>query len=285
MFKRKAFYLPADSGHLFCLHYIPEQRSIANTLFFPPFAEELNRSRHLMSLMAAQLAENGHEVLIVDLFGTGDSEGDFGDAAWSIWKQDMLQALNYLQQQNTLPVNFLTIRSGTLLALDLMGEPSSTSQVPIIEKLIAWQPVFNTDKFIQQFLRLQLAGNLFKQSQYKTTEAIKQHLIQTGSIEIAGYTLTAKLMNDILSLSNLKNINKKIQYCHHFSFFQISTTSATHFSKEIQLFLTRYPQIKDKINIQSISASPFWQVYDIKDIIELRNLTLAQLSFKMKTLQ
>ena len=53
----------------------------------------------MVSLQAKQFCHKGYAVLIVDLFGTGDSEGDFGDANWEIWQNDMCVALRWLQDK------------------------------------------------------------------------------------------------------------------------------------------------------------------------------------------
>ena len=66
-------------------------------MYFPPFAEELNKSRRMVSMQARQFCHTAYAVLIVDLFGTGDSEGNFGDTDWEILQNDMCVALRWLQ--------------------------------------------------------------------------------------------------------------------------------------------------------------------------------------------
>lgn len=275
-YRRKAFYLPADSGQLFCLHYLPADNAVAHVLFFPPFAEELNRSRHIMSLTAAQLAAKGYSVLIVDLFGTGDSEGDLIDACWAVWKRDMLQAIDYLQQQkNEIPVNFLTIRLGALLALDILNDSSHTVD---INHFIAWQPVINTAKYIKQFLRLQLAANLLNNNSVKSTELLKQKIYEQGSLEISGYPLSARLMDDIISLSDGIKQNTDLSVINTLVLFQLTPAISTHISKDIKQFLLNFPEFREKIDVQIVQGPSFWQNYEIKDNPELRQITLNKLN-------
>jgi pimeloyl-ACP methyl ester carboxylesterase len=54
-------------------------------IFVPPFAEEMNRSRRLLSLLSHKLANNGHRAILYDLPGTGDSQLDFAQARLSHW--------------------------------------------------------------------------------------------------------------------------------------------------------------------------------------------------------
>ncbi len=49
----------------------------------------MNKSRRMAALQARAFAAMGFGVLQIDLFGCGDSSGDFSDARWDIWKQDL----------------------------------------------------------------------------------------------------------------------------------------------------------------------------------------------------
>jgi alpha/beta superfamily hydrolase len=44
-------------------------------------AEELNKSRHVAAAQARAFAAAGYSVLQIDLYGCGDSSGDFGEPA------------------------------------------------------------------------------------------------------------------------------------------------------------------------------------------------------------
>jgi hypothetical protein len=46
----------------------------------PPFAEEMNKSRRMIAEVGRRLEGSGVGMLLVDLFGTGDSEGEFAQA-------------------------------------------------------------------------------------------------------------------------------------------------------------------------------------------------------------
>jgi len=74
-------FLDGLRGRLFVVRRAPaaDDRGI-DVVIAPPFAEEMNRSRRMMVLLAIALAERGFGCLAVDPFGTGDSDGDFADA-------------------------------------------------------------------------------------------------------------------------------------------------------------------------------------------------------------
>jgi alpha/beta superfamily hydrolase len=64
-----------------------------------PFVEEMNKSRRMAALQSRSLAARGYSVLQIDLFGCGDSSGDFADASWEIWVQDVVLGAQWLSQR------------------------------------------------------------------------------------------------------------------------------------------------------------------------------------------
>ncbi len=54
-------------------------------VFIPPFAEEMNRTRRLISLLCQRLAAQGHLAVQFDLPGTGDSPLGFENARLKDW--------------------------------------------------------------------------------------------------------------------------------------------------------------------------------------------------------
>ena len=79
---RHPFFLSGPAGRFFAIYHPPraERDASEDVIFIPPFAEEQNRSRRTATLQAELLAEIGVGTLLIDLFGCGDSAGDFSDA-------------------------------------------------------------------------------------------------------------------------------------------------------------------------------------------------------------
>ena len=100
-FPAESFFLTAAPGKRFCIYHAPPPDRVCRGAFIyvHPFAEEMNRSRRVVTLQARQFAENGYAVLIIDLFGCGDSTGEFADATWEIWKADLGIAEKWLIQR------------------------------------------------------------------------------------------------------------------------------------------------------------------------------------------
>src|SRR6476469_157933 len=85
------FFFDADPGTRFSLYHAPAAHVAPRgaILYVHPFAEELNRIRLMSALQSRQFASLVYAVLQIDLFGCGDSCGDFNAARWDLWKRDL----------------------------------------------------------------------------------------------------------------------------------------------------------------------------------------------------
>src|SRR6476620_4799246 len=160
------FFLQTDRGRRFCLYHAPraEKECRGAFIYVHPFGEEMNKSRRMAALQARAFAAMGFGVLQIDLFGCGDSSGEFVDARWAIWREDLAIAKKWLEQHVAAPVSLWGARLGGLLALDFASRVEST-----IEKIILWQPVVSGELFLTQFLRLRLAGDMLAEGMEKHT--------------------------------------------------------------------------------------------------------------------
>ncbi len=116
----EAFFLNGSAGRLFALLIRPNGSQAApvsrSVLYCPPFAEEANRTRRAAVLLGRRLADIGVASLIVDPYGTGDSEGDFSDARLSIWQDDLGIAADWLSEQGMDRISLLGVRLGACVA-------------------------------------------------------------------------------------------------------------------------------------------------------------------------
>lgn len=185
----RAFFLDGSAGKLFCVYFEPQGECRGAVLLCPPFAEEMNKSRRMMSLTAAALAARGYGVLLLDLFGTGDSEGDFGDADWPTWQDDVQHGARWLLEHLAAPLAVIGIRLGALLALEV-----ARSCADSVQKLVLWQPVVAGKTFMTQFLRLKMASELAGSAAGTSTRELREKSADGETLEIAGYQLSSSLL-------------------------------------------------------------------------------------------
>jgi len=188
-----AFFLDTADGPRFCLYHAPAGECRGALVYLHPFAEEMNRSRRMAALQARALAAQGIAVLLLDLHGCGDSGGDFGDASWDGWLRDVAQARGWVEQKTGCTAGLWGLRLGALLAV-CHAQRAPTPPA----RLLLWQPVTIGSGYLNQFLRLKLAGELLQGgSDSGGTDALREALKAGESLEIAGYALSPALADGI----------------------------------------------------------------------------------------
>lgn len=184
------FFFDADPGTRFSLYHAPAPQLPPRgaILYVHPFAEELNRSRRMAALQARSFAALGFAVLQIDLFGCGDSCGDFNAARWELWKRDLGTARAWLAERCAGPLHIWGLRLGGLLALDYAASAH-------VDGVILWQPFLNGRTCINQFLRQRLAAG--DPSAAHTSSGLRAELLTRGVLEVDGYELASPLAQAI----------------------------------------------------------------------------------------
>ncbi|WP_186300354.1 hydrolase 2, exosortase A system-associated [Denitromonas ohlonensis] len=194
---REAFFLPGpfDPGR-FCLLQIPSEALKGCVLFVPAFAEEMNKSRRMVALAADYFAANGWASMLLDPSGCGDSGGDFSDAEWLGWQDDIDAAYTWLSERFGVTPVLWSMRAGCLLVTDWLR--SRQIDVPTL----FWQPVIHGKQHLTQFLFLKAAGEMLGDSDGRAVMArTRQDLASGCSVEIAGYTLSPYLAEGLEAAS------------------------------------------------------------------------------------
>jgi len=254
----RPFFMPGTSGDLFSLYFPPRapQSAQRGILYFPPFAEELNKSRRMIALQARRFAEAGYAVLLVDLYGTGDSAGDFADARWEIWRSDMLLAARWLAETGVHSVVAWGLRSGALLALDVAGELT-----PPIERLLLWQPVIRGEQMMTQFLRLRLAADLTSPGEKITTQDLRARLASGERIEIAGYTLAPELVSRVDALDLKTMVSSATAPIDWLEITAVVDKPLTPVSRGV---VDAWKQQGCNVHAATVQGEPFWNSLEIE---------------------
>ncbi len=178
------FFLSVAEGRLFCIYHEPVLPVRGNVLVVPAFNEEMNRCRSMVTMQAQELARHGIGTLVVDLFGTGESDGQYNDARWELWLDNVRQARKWLDNRPGGCAALLGIRLGVPLAFEsIVGDMHAPA-------VIAWQPVIDGKQYLTQFMRMRIAGNMDRTDIPKeTSNTLRATLSEGNSIEIAGYEI------------------------------------------------------------------------------------------------
>lgn len=210
----------------------------------------------MINLQARAFSKAGYGVLILDLYGTGDSEGTLGDASIAIWQQDILAALSWLKKTSgSLPILW-AMRSGALIAGDLL------QQYPdITDHMLLWSPVGNGKKFITQFMRIKLAADISTMT--GGTKISMKDLwtrLEAGeNIEIAGYELAPELAYGLSSLS-LENL--KLAPTLSVKWIETSLSEPAVFSPVVQKTIQCWRNKNIKISAIAVQDISFWALQE-----------------------
>jgi exosortase A-associated hydrolase 2 len=191
-------YLTGRAGRIFTIYFPPPPETPVRSrlLFFPPFAEEANRSRHVIAAFARGCAPKGIGVAVLDPYGTGDSDGDFSEGRWDIWRDDAGVAIDWLSGMGGEPIAIGGLRLGATLAADVAAvHPARLS------RLVLWQPVTIGQNYLKQFLRIRFAADLAEGGgDGQGTKQLMEMLEAGQSVEVAGYDLAPALAKSIEAL-------------------------------------------------------------------------------------
>ena len=196
-------FLDSGGGRILVTQFRPDDLGdgLAGLVFVPPWAEEANKSRHVIAALGRRLAAEGIVAAVPDLYGTGDSGGGFGDAVWSVWRRNVIDAVALLRDRGCKRIGIGGLRLGASLALDAMRGLQNPPAC-----LLLWQPVTLGRQLLSQFLRLRLAASFAGQGAPETPATLRSRLAAGQAVEVAGYLVHPAMAEalDRLDVSELE---------------------------------------------------------------------------------
>ncbi len=261
-------FLNGQAGSLFAVYYPPAGRVVTHAIIhIPAFAEEMNRSRRMVAIQAHAFAEQGIACLVLDLFATGDSEGDFVDARWALWHQDIEVAREWLLTQGAETVSLWGLRLGALLALDHVAYSGWPYQ-----SLILWQLQARGELALKQFLRLRVSADMLQDlSERETVKALLGGLlVEDEAVEVAGYTLSPDFAQALMNIdANQIDLPTGLTVL----LIEVVTDAAQSLSPLNQKLLTHWQDSGLNAQIQTSAGIPFWFAQEISVLPELVDST------------
>lgn len=188
-----AQFLGAPGRRIFALLRRPPGEPRGCLLVVPPFAEEMNKSRKMVSDVGQAAAEHGLATVVPDLYGTGDSEGDFVDGTWGGWLDDLGTTSQWTASLGLPVTHLLGIRLGAALAADAINRQT----LPAVRCSVFWQPGLDGERLLTQFLRLRVAASLMEQDRKETVAGLRARFAAGEAVDVAGYAISAQLAADL----------------------------------------------------------------------------------------
>ena len=272
------FFLPAASGQRLCVYHAPPpgQKPHSAVLYIPPFGEEMNKTRRMAALQARALAQSGVAVLLLDPFGCGDSSGDFADARWDIWKDDLALAHAWLAGRAGVPVILWGLRLGALLALDYATRPWTP-----VTRFLLWQPVFSGEAHMTRLLRIRLANEMLvgdgspgAPSASRGATSLRDTLRCGESVEIGGYEISAALYDaiDALGAGSLAPAGARVDW------FEIVADASRPVPPASLASVSSWKDHGIDLHIHTVPGAPFWSTPEIAECPALIDLTLSAMA-------
>jgi exosortase A-associated hydrolase 2 len=268
-FVEHAGYAAAPVGHRFLMTYQPDGRSIqrGTLVVLPPFAEEMNKSRRAMAVGARALAADGWRVVQCDLLGCGDSFGDFGDATWTAWIDDLRRLLTDERAHAKGPLWLWAVRAGALLVAPLLRERLATN-------LLLWQPVTAGAQYLSQFLRLKAAGKVVGHTGAQDRNELVAQLEQSQSVEVAGYLLHPQLALPLKAA----RLELPPDFQGRVVWLEASSDPEPQLSLAAQRLIKAWSETNINIRAEALGDAMFWQTQEIAEAPELLRRTLRFLA-------
>ena len=266
------FFLAGASGPLFAVFHSPEASRFQGEcfVFIPPFGEELNRSRRAVVLQAQKLASMGIGVLVLDLFGCGDSGGEIADATWEHWLNDIDAAAGWLERERGATVALWGLRLGAALAV-----AAADRHPQRYSRLLLWEPVIYGEAFLTQVLRSRIAAAMTREEEVReTTGVLRQQLKDGESLEVAGYTITPVMAANIDAVDLAALLPRCTADVH---WIEIAGDAARPLSEAARRVIERWRQAGISVHEHVEKAPRFWSLIETTIAPDLVAATCRQL--------
>ena len=235
-----------------------------SVVFVHAFAEEMNKSRRMAARMARLLAADGWRVVQRDLCGCGDSSGEFADASWQAWIDDVDAELALADAAR--PVWLWCLRAGALLVPPVIAQRSHVN-------LLLWQPVLSGAQHLQQFLRLN-AGARITGSGKGRAEASPAQALRAGSmVEVGGYQLGPALAAGL----EQARFTLPDRFAGRIVLFELSADAAAGLSPATQRAVEQLASNGRVVAPRVLHGPPFWQTQEIEECEALLAQSVAAL--------
>lgn len=248
----------AAGGPRFVLTHRPRRTAERGTVVLaPPFAEEMNKCRRMFAQAARALAAEGWRVVQVDLYGCGDSAGQFEDATWEQWVADLAYVVD-AHACGSGELWFWGVRAGALLLPPLLrANPHG--------HVLLWQPAHDGAAVLNQFLRLRASAALLDGGPAGDRTSLRQQLARGEPVEVAGYVLPPRVADGLAAA--------RLELPPHFAgrivWLEIAAQADDTMPAAARRALDSWRAAGRAVEFETVVGPQFWQTVEIVELPEL----------------
>jgi uncharacterized protein len=259
-----ASFDPVPDGYRFTLRYQPDPSCPVQgtVILVPAFAEEMNRCRRMTALTARRLAGQGWRVWMRDLLGCGDSSGDFGDASWQAWMDDLNALVDDVPTGERLWL--WGVRAGALLIPDLLSRRPDAD-------LLLWQPAMSGRTALTQFLRLKTASAAIAGKDRIEAKTLRERLLAGQAQEVAGYTISPSLAAGF----DASSLDLPETYCGRIAWLEVAAVEPASLAPAGDGLRARWNARGIALEAEAVSGLQFWQTQETAECAALVDATEA----------
>lgn len=248
------------------MYHPPHGVPRGSVVFVHAFAEEMNKSRHIVAQASRRLAAQGLGVLLMDLKGCGDSTGSLVDASWDDWRDDVRLAVGHMRRLGHGPLVLWGMRLGAMLA----AQGASDAQ-DAVARCVFWQPVTQGESHLVQFLRLRLANAMLSGAKDgESGKALRARLAAGESLEIAGYPLSSS-MSASLERMNLEALRPPCPV----HWFEVIAQPQQPLPAAAVRVTSAWTALGSALTVTPLVAEPFWGATNATELVQCPALVEA----------
>lgn len=256
--RRTVSYLPSGKRQLFSLLSEPEVPPRGLVVHVPAFAEEMNKSRRMITLATEGLVEDGWSVLLFDFSGCGDSSEVLEEIAWEMWIEDLDSVLSWSRLRFPgLGVVLWSLRGGALIASEWMAWKGQNLPV------LMWQPTLSGKLQLTQFLRLKAANDMLSEMDARNVMADLRKKIEEGEpVDVAGYRVSAKLAGGM----SRAVFDLSVKEGRDIAILEVGSAEGSSLSPALQGLVEKASIGTFQVFAQKIAGAAFWSTQYIETV-------------------
>jgi exosortase A-associated hydrolase 2 len=228
----------------------------------------MNKSRRMLTLVGRELAARGLAVVLPDLTGTGDSDGEFRDADSEAWRGDLAATARWSAAQGWPVAALLGVRTGCLFGAQAARELSAPLTTSVF-----WQPVTDGERFLTQFLRLRVAASMMGGGG-ESAAGLRARLAGGEPLEVSGYLLSPRLAEQVAALSLTDVAGIGLGHVHR---MEVVRSAGSAIAAESQRAVDSMRAGGLSVATCTVQSEPFWSSTEIVTVPEMISRTVDAL--------